>query len=273
MCPYLLCFALLYSIQCKLGVYQSATYAVGTFAMLLFTASLAMLSRVYVLRLLRTSGCDMDEMDKFLLDDEVSDLEDATQLRRISYKELKSAMERIKSSEKIKHTQLSSHSPKKDGKPMELSRGATLWNKTKGIKMALRMKNAHSANNPSPYVATDAGTAGGVLQASSCKVRGLHSPMASAVNSTTNSSRGSTRGSLRGSVRGSVRRVSRKESVDHRLRREQLLGAGIKSGIFFFDSPYIYFQLRDIRLLYLYVLDPYAVQCITRMQSIYSKFI
>jgi hypothetical protein len=271
-------------VQCKVAVFESVAFSCATAVMFLFTAMLAGVSRVYVLRLLRSSGCDMDEMDKFVLDDERADLEDENKEERISYKELKDAVDKIKTSAKVKQI-TEEYEP-----PSTPTRATMLWKKSKAIKTAM-MITTSKASKAADYAPASPGPissdASGIIEmcsldsdAVTADVNHLQSIDVDSSSSAGFAQLGAGRDrttsksvldacsakrpredEAEGQGQGSDsskwhedRKISaaRRDSQVHRMRRVQLLHAGIKSGVFFFDSPALYFLLRNIRLVNVY---------------------
>lgn len=267
-------------VQCKRSWYQSFMFTCSTGLMLLFTIGLAAASRCYTIRLIKQSGCEMNELDKFVLDDEMADLNEE-QHDRISYKELKKAIEKSKLSEKAKEMKEENTAPR-----------SHLWNKASLIKTLIKLnpgENIAQNDNNRRLSSTSQGTSG-VLQGNP------RSPEKSLVRGRRQESRNDVRrqslqpdSSKSTGVDDKTRKFSvtsvetvsqpytpssiidassikmnanipvfsekfearRKESQALAMRRLQLLHAGIKSGVFLFDSPGLYFLLRDTSLLLL----------------------
>jgi hypothetical protein len=189
--------------------------------MLLFTLSLALVSRVYVLRLLRSSGCDMDAMDRFVLDDERSDLEDENKAERISYKELKDAIYKIQTSEKVKEEHKTETRP-------TLSKAGP--GRVSGADSSVARIHHRTESHATPFERFRNSSSDATTVLGACSVK-APAPVQQRESEKYREDR--------------VQSAKRRDSMTNRLRRLQLLHAGIKSGIFFFDSPSLYFFCRD----------------------------
>ena len=166
-------------------------------------------------------------MDQFLLDDEVADLENKNE-DRISYKELKTAISRIKLSQKERKT----------------DKAKKLWKKTKLVKVIAGMRitapvhDTIEEEGPSPMSWSDVGQPSPQKPVGDGTVSLDHSMERRATNIMDASSQ---------KCITAEDTEQRRNSDAMRDRRMRLMHAGIRSGIFVFNSPDLYFMLRDTR--------------------------
>ena len=256
------------------------------------TLVLSLMSRFYLFRLIKSSGCRMDAMDSYILDDEVNELQHGNK-DRISFKELKKVIEKTTKSRK---------QSKASNRPAVMRRASELWAKTRIIKPVLR--TVRKSGPDSPEADTTASTSAKSASIASKKLwsraraikaitrLGNYSPkvheaedldldnppsIETSVSDPTTVRRtiidASSSKHTQDNVSDNIKvQEQRKRSLLLDIKRKNLLGAGFRSGIFLFDRPYIYFWFRDTGYEYM-VVCVYIIQLFNSVNNFRNLFI